>query len=165
MTQNENHVVNEDTEDIENQGYVMVQVQDYVAAGRGRRNSQKSAGLTINMTVAYALSLIEDAISSTYKEVEISSEFEMWKEVILEGMNYFQKNDTWEFSELPKRKKASGCKWLYVKKQGSHNGATVRYKARMVAKDYSHGEGIDYNEVFSPVVKHSSIRILLALVT
>jgi len=94
MTQNENHVVNEDTEDIENQGYVMVQVQDYVAAGRGRRNSQKSAGLTINMTVAYALSLIEDAISSTYKEVEISSEFEMWKEVMLEEMNYFQKNDT-----------------------------------------------------------------------
>ena len=35
----------------------------------------------------------------------------------------------------------------------------------MVAKGYKQLEGIDYNEIFSPVVKHSSIQILLALVT
>jgi len=40
----------------------------------------------------------------------------------------------------------------------------VRYKAKLVAKGYAAMEGIDYNEVFSPVMKHSSIRILLTLV-
>jgi len=39
----------------------------------------------------------------------------------------------------------------------------VRYKARLIVKSYAQKEGIDYNKVFSAVVKHSSIRILLAL--
>jgi len=64
---------------------------------------------------------------------------------------------------LPKGKKAIGCKWVFAKKDGSPD-ATVCYKARLVANDYAQREGINYNEVFSSVVKHSSIRILLALV-
>lgn len=34
----------------------------------------------------------------------------------------------------------------------------------MVANGFSQREGVDYNDVFSPVVKHSSIRVLLAMV-
>ena len=41
----------------------------------------------------------------------------------------------------------------------------ARYKARLVAKGFTQREGIDFNEVFYLVVKHSSIRILLSLVS
>ncbi|KAH9727059.1 retrovirus-related pol polyprotein from transposon TNT 1-94-like protein [Citrus sinensis] len=73
-------------------------------------------------------------------------------------------DDTWELVKLPKGKRAIGNKWVYTKKQGSLNQTTPRYKARLVAKCFAQKEGIDYNEVFSPVVKHTSICILLALV-
>ena len=73
-------------------------------------------------------------------------------------------NDTWELTELPKGKMVIGWKWVFAKKDESPSG-TVRYKVRLVVKGYAQREGIDYSEVFSPVMKHSSIRILLALVT
>jgi len=78
---------------------------------------------------------------------------------MLKEMNSIHKNETWKLSELPKEKKAISCKWVYAKKQGSQDGVVVRHKANLVAKGYARREDIDYNEVFSLIVKHSSIRI------
>ena len=116
------------------------------------------------MIVAYALPVVKEEIPSRYREAEISSVLKMWKDVMEEEMRSLHKNDTWELTELPKRKKTIGYKWVYARKQGSLKEDTVCYKDRLVAKGYAQREGIDYNEVFSPVVKHSSIRIFLALV-
>jgi hypothetical protein len=49
------------------------------------------------------------------------------------------------------------CKWIFKRKE-------ERYKARLVAKGYRHILGIDFNDVFSPVVKHSFFRTLLSIV-
>ena len=40
----------------------------------------------------------------------------------------------------------------------------VKYKTRLVVKGFSHKQGIDFDEIFSPVVKMSSIRVFLGLV-
>lgn len=49
-------------------------------------------------------------------------------------------------------------------KEGILDVEKARYKARLVAKEYTQLEGVDFNEIFSLVVKHCSIRLILALV-
>ena len=39
-----------------------------------------------------------------------------------------------------------------------------RYKSRLVAKGFSQIPGIGYTDVYSPIIKHSSIRTFLSLV-
>ena len=62
----------------------------------------------------------------------------------------------------PPGKKIVGCKWVFKRKPGIPGVEPARYKARVVAKGFSQIEGVDYHEIFSTVVKHSSIHLLLA---
>ena len=79
-------------------------------------------------------------------------------------MESLEKNGTWDLVKLPKNKKPVRCKWIFKRKEGISPSEVARYKARLVAKGYSQILGIDYNDVFSPVIKHSSIRTLLSIV-
>ena len=80
-----------------------------------------------------------------------------------EEMQSLDKNSVWELVSKPKDRKIVDCKWVFRKKEGTHEGDAVRYKARLVAKGYSQKEGVDYDEIFSQVVKHTSIRLLLSI--
>ena len=54
------------------------------------------------MIVAYALSVVEETIPSTYRKAEICSKSKMWKDAIVEEMSSLYKNGTWDVIELPK---------------------------------------------------------------
>ncbi|GJX01454.1 putative ribonuclease H-like domain-containing protein, partial [Tanacetum coccineum] len=63
--------------------------------------------------------------------------------------------------DLPNGKKAIGTKWVFRNKK-DEKGIVIRNKARLVAQGYTQEEGIDYDEVFSPVARIEAIRLFLA---
>ena len=73
-----------------------------------------------------------------------------------------ERNGTWELSDLPKRQKTIGGKWVYKTKL-KEEGEIEKYKARLVAKGYKQENGVDYTEVFAPVGMHETIRMVIAL--
>ncbi|KAL5575123.1 hypothetical protein UlMin_016822 [Ulmus minor] len=79
-----------------------------------------------------------------------------------EEIKAIKKNGTWKLTSLPKGHKAIGVKWVYKTKQNA-KGEIKRYKARLVAKGYSQKAGIDYDEVFAPVARLETIRLIISL--
>jgi len=85
---------------------------------------------------------------------------EKWKKAMDEEIAAIERNNTWELSELPQGARPIGVKWVFKKKMNAQ-GEIERYKARLVAKDYRHREGIDYAEVFATVTGMETVRLLI----
>ncbi|XP_058192064.1 uncharacterized protein LOC131309447 [Rhododendron vialii] len=85
-----------------------------------------------------------------------------WKKAMDEEINAIEKNGTWVLTSLLQGHKAIGVKWVYKTKRNA-SGEVQRYKARLVAKGYKQRAGIDYGEVFAPVARIKTIRLMISL--
>ena len=77
-------------------------------------------------------------------------------------MQAIEANRTWEVSVLPPKHKAIGLKWVFKVKKDPE-GNVIKHKARLVAKGYAQQFGVDFDEVYAPVARIETVRVLLAL--
>ena len=85
-----------------------------------------------------------------------------WKKAMETEIESIEKNDTWTLTELPSNQKVIGLKWIFKLKRDAA-GNVIKHKARLVAKGYAQEHGIDYDEVYAPVTRLETVRLLLAL--
>jgi len=106
-----------------------------------------------------AMMIADSADPQTFEEAWTS---QRWREAMKVEMEAIEKNNTWQLVDPPKGVIPVGIKWVF-KTKFNEDGQVEKYKARLVAKGYSQRYGIDYTEVFAPVARLDTVRLLLAL--
>jgi len=87
---------------------------------------------------------------------------EVWRKAMESKIASIEENNTWELMELPEGAKVIGVKWIFKTKL-NEKGEVEKFKARLVAKGYHQEHGVDFYEVFAPVARWDTIRMILAL--
>ena len=104
----------------------------------------------------------DDDVPRSLEEAIKSPKRDDWIQAMESEMDSLKSLGAFDVRNPPPGCKLIECKWVFALKRGSY-GQIVRYKARLVAKGFSQINGIDYTEVFSPVVKYEIFRLLLGL--
>jgi hypothetical protein len=85
-----------------------------------------------------------------------------WRAAMIEELRAIEENHTWEVIDLPVGHRPIGLKWVYKAKK-DESGCVVKHKAHLVARGFVQKQGIDFEEVFAPVARMESVRLILAV--
>lgn len=96
-----------------------------------------------------------------FREAMSSPQKEEWFKAMKEELLSIEANNTWKPVDLPSGRKTVGSKWVYKIKLDD-KGNIARYKARLVAQGFTQKYGVDYDEVFAPVARSTTLRTLLS---
>ena len=135
--------------------------QQVISKPQIRRTNRESRPSSKYPSSEYVL-ITDEEEPENFQEVQTHADKVSWMKAKQEEMHSLLKNDSYELVELPKGRKALRNKWVFKLKKDS-DGKLLKYKARLVVKGFGQKKGIDFDEIFSPVVKMSSIRVVLSL--
>jgi Reverse transcriptase (RNA-dependent DNA polymerase) len=88
---------------------------------------------------------------------------QIWRDAMAKELNALATNQTWTLVPPPTNQRIIGCKWVFKTKRNP-DGSVERYKARLVAKGFHQEPGVDFEETYSPVIRATTIRVILSIV-
>lgn len=145
-----------------NQGVVNVPSEGTRRSTRSRQPSVRSKDMVFHDAMyEEEIELTDDPRSLA--EVKKRADWPQWQAAMQSEINSLLENGTYELVDLPPGVKPIPSKWVYKVKR-DEAGRLDKHKARVVAKGFKQIAGRDYHEVYAPVSRHSTLRILLALI-
>ena len=105
---------------------------------------------------------LEEEDPQTFGEVMSSRDAFFFREAVNDEMDSIMSNQTWVLVDLPKASKPISCKWVFKRKYNT-DGSIQTFKVRLVAKGFKQKLGIDYFDMYAPMDRLTSIRVLMAI--
>jgi hypothetical protein len=125
--------------------------------------SRKGTAANYSATAFRASTAARPTEPTTYDEAINDPIYgKQWEAATKDEIRSLIENGTFAFVDLPKRRSAISCKWVFKLKL-DENGDVVRFKARLVARGFSQVYGVDYLETYAPVAKMTTIRLIFAI--
>ena len=127
-----------------------------------RRSTRKIRPLERFSPFLYSILLTNAGEPECYdKAMQVDTKVQ-WESAMKEEMDCLLKNKTWDLCKLPRGKRDLKNNLVYRLKE--EEGGKKRFKAKLVVKGFAQKKGTDFDKIFSPVVKMTSIRTVLSLV-
>lgn len=129
---------------------------DYTT-GEGLSDIEEEVNMARVETETLAFMIISDPTS--FQE---AIRHQSWKQAMDAEIQSIERNHTWSLTTLPVGAKAIGVKWIYKTKL-NELGEIDKFKAQLVVKGYAQEYGVDYTEVFAPVDRMDTVRMIIAV--
>lgn len=108
------------------------------------------------------IALLASCDPTSVKEALSGEDGSLWKQAMQVEYDALISQKTWDVVTRPPGRNIIKTKWVFRTKYKS-DGSIDKRKARMVAKGFNQEEGIDYQDIFAPVVRYDTVRFLLSL--
>jgi hypothetical protein len=113
----------------------------------------------IDVTVTYSVARVSGSEPASHNDALKNP---LWQQAMTNELHALIQNETWHLTSPSPGINIIDCEWGFRLKQ-KPDGSIDRYKARLVTKGFKQQYGIDYADTFSPIVKPTTIRVLLSL--
>jgi hypothetical protein len=85
-----------------------------------------------------------------------------WRAAMSDEFDALRHTNTWVLIPRPPGVNIVGSKWIFKTKQRL-DGSVDKYKACLIARGFTQQYGVNYGDTFSPVVKPTTVRLVLSL--
>lgn len=140
---------------------LLVQVTDAASATNAHHMATISKIGVSKPNTRYIL-LTSTSLPEEPKYVASALKHPGWNRAMTEEIQYCLDTNTWDLVPPTLEMNILGCKWVFRVKLLS-DGSLDKLKARLVAKENKKEKGVDFIDIFSPVVKTTTICIVLSV--